>query len=209
MIDVKNNFLLSLSKIVNRCIHLDPKSKQRLQALQGKSISITFLPFHQTILLSFDVLGITIMPAGTVLPDAKVSGTPLQMIELFVNKNRRHALYTEELVIEGNVEFAQQAMELFDGLSIDWEDHLSRIVGDVPAYHGRQLARRVDRWFQQLGGSIVRSTKEFFHEESGWFPAKEAIEDFCHDVDTLRMDVDRILARMNLLHNSLIDEEHQ
>ena len=44
-----------------------------------------------------------------------------------------------------------------------------------------------------------RQVNEYVHEEAEFFPAREALQDFFQDIDTLRMDADRLEARVERL----------
>ena len=55
--------------------------------------------------------------------------------------------------------------------------------------------------------SLIPTEDEFVHEEMKWLPAREALQDFFNDIDTLRMDVDRIEAKIQHLNVKLIENE--
>ena len=124
-----------------------------------------------------------------------------------LSKDNRQRFFAEDLIIEGNAELGQHVVELFDELQIDWEEHLSRVVGDVPAYHAGRFLRGVREWLGQTDKNFSQNVSEFVHEEAEWFPAREALNDFFSDIDTLRMDVDRAEARINSLSKTFMDNE--
>lgn len=204
---MKKILLPSLTKAINTYLKLDPESGQRLQKMQGRAISIELLPFHFTFQCLFNEDGVTIDSDDTLMTDTQIHGTPLQMAGVMIAKNDRHRFFAEDLVMEGNAEFGQQVIDLFDELQIDWEEHFSRVVGDVPAYHIGRFIRGVSSWLSSTEQSFTQDINEYVHEEAELFPANEALKDFFSDIDTLRMDVDRIAARINKLKTSLEDDE--
>ncbi len=116
-----------------------------------------------------------------------------------ITKDNRHRFFAEDLIIEGNAEIGQQVIELFDELQIDWEDHLSHFVGDIPAYHAGRILSGMSKWLLGTEQTLAQNIKEYLHEEAEYVPTREALQDFFSEIDTLRMDVDRIEARINHL----------
>jgi ubiquinone biosynthesis accessory factor UbiJ len=200
-------FLSALTKAINSYLDLDPESRQRLKKLHGKAITIEFLPLHFTFQCLFNEDSVNIQTDETYPTDTKIRGTPLQMLAVAMTKDNRHRFFAEDLIIEGNAELGQQVIELFDELSIDWEDHLSRFVGDVPAYHAGRIVRRINTWLGHTEESLTQNMNEYIHEEAKWLPTREALQDFFSEVDLLRMDVDRIEARIKHLCTKIIEDE--
>jgi ubiquinone biosynthesis accessory factor UbiJ len=204
---MKPLFLTSLTKAMNAYLNLDPESKQRLHKLQGKIITIEFLPFHFIFQCLFSEHGIDIKTDDLLKADTTIRGTPMQMLGVMITKDNRHRFFADDLKIEGNAELGQQVTELFDELQIDWEEHLSRLVGDVPAHHIGRLIQNIGSWLHNTEQSVTQDTSDYLHEEAAWFPSDVALQDFYDEIDTLRMDVDRIEARIKQGMESLTDHE--
>ena len=200
-------FLSSLAKTINTYLQLDPLSKNRLQKLQQHVITIEFLPFHFIFQCSFTEEGVKIHPHELQDAQTKICGTPLQMLSTVILKEDRHHFFAEDLVISGNAEVGQQLIELFDELKIDWEEYLSKMVGDVPAYHTTRVITNISQWLQNTEKAFTQDVNEFLHEEITCLPPREALQDFFDDIDNLRMDVDRIEAKINLLKEHFMDRE--
>lgn len=191
-----NIFLEYLSKAINAYLDLDPDSKQRINALQGKIIAVEFLPLHFSFLCEFDENQIIVKSDSSGSTNAKISGTPLQMFGVMMTKENRQRFFADDLTIEGDAEFAQQVIELFDRLHIDWEEYLSHFMGDIPAYHVSNTLKKFTSWLDGAKESWFGNINEYIHEESQWLPAREALEDFFIEIDTLRMDLDRAEAKI-------------
>jgi len=189
----------ALAKAINTGLGLDPESRQRLKKLQGKVITVEFLPFHIIFQCVFSHEGVAIQPDEQLAAEAAIRGTPLQMLGAMMTKDNRQRFFAEDLIIEGNAELAQQVVDLFDELDIDWEEQLSRIVGDVPAYHAGRLLRGARQWLRTATDSFTENVTEYMHEEVRWVPAREALQDYFNDIDALRMDVDRVEAKIQNL----------
>lgn len=199
-------FLSYLSKAINRYLQLDPESQRRLRSLNGKVASIELLPLHFTFQLHFTESEILIKENEIATPDTVIRGTPLQMLGMMLAKNRQQ-FFADDVSIEGSAELGQQIIELFDDMQIDWEEYLSQLTGDKPAHHAGKIIRRIGNWLHRSKDTFRQNVTDYVHEEKLWFPTKEALQDFFSDIDTLRMDVDRIDARISLLSSTLNDKK--
>jgi len=200
-------FLASLTKSINAYLDLDPESRQRLKKLQGKAITIELLPLKFIFQFMFSDNGVKLEADELHPADTKIRGTPLQMLAVAMTRDNRHRFFAEDLIIEGNAELGQQVIELFDDLNIDWEDSLSRFIGDIPAYHASRIVRKVNAWLGEVETTLTQNMNEYIHEEAQWLPAREALQDFFSEIDSLRMDVDRMEARISNLRTHLINDE--
>lgn len=197
-----------LSKLINQYLNLDKDSERRLKKLQGKIITIEFEPFHAIFQLIFKEASVEVKEGGELPAETVVRGTPLQMVGMMLTTENRNQFFAEDLQIEGNAELGQEVVKLFDEMEIDWEENLAKITGDVPSHYIGNFARRIKRWVDHTKESLREDVSDFLHEETSLLPPKEALQDFYHDIDQLRMDVDRLSARMNHLKD-LINEEDE
>jgi ubiquinone biosynthesis protein UbiJ len=101
--------------------------------------------------------------------------------------------------IDGDAELAQKFRELALLLRPDLEEELSLVLGDVPAHQLGRFARAAFAWTRKAAATTVRNVAEYLgHERQDLVPRSEA-EQFLQGVDTLREDVDRLAARIDLL----------
>lgn len=196
---MKNTILSSLSKTMNTWLKLDPESPARMKKLQGKTIAIEFLPFSFEFQCYFDEAGVNLFIDETIMPDTLIRGTPLQMLGVMLSKENRQRFFADDLVIEGSAEVGQEMIELFDHMQIDWEEYLSKMIGDVPAYHAFRLLNKFNHFLRGSEESMRNNIREYLHEEAEWLPSREALNDFFSEIDTIRMDVDRMQERISLL----------
>lgn len=196
-----------LTKALNRYLALDPESKQHLQALQDKIVTIE-LSVNQTPLykegksefqMLFTSAGIKLKTTGLSKPDTYIKGTPLSLLRMAFTSENRKNFFAEDVSIEGDLELGQQVIELFDTLDIDWEEYLSHWISDIPAHQLTRFTRKIKVLGNRLQKTLAQNINEYIHEEVDLFPPPEALQDFYHDVDTLRMDTDRLEVRIQQL----------
>jgi ubiquinone biosynthesis protein UbiJ len=133
----------------------------------------------------------------------------MQLMGALIDKERRHQFFADDLTIEGDAEFAQQVINLFDQVSIDWEEHASRIIGDVPAYQLSKLVSGVRGWLKKTSSNLKQDASDYLHEEAEWFPTREELQEFFSDIDNIRMDTDRLEARIAHVKSQLDKEGKQ
>ncbi len=82
----------------------------------------------------------------------------------------------------------------------DLEEELSTVLGDVPAHEMGRFAKLTLGWTRRAVATTVTNVAEYFaHERQDLVPRNEA-DPFLAGVDAVREDVDRLEARINLLH---------
>jgi ubiquinone biosynthesis protein UbiJ len=199
---MKKNILALLSRALNAYLQLDAESSFRLQKLNNKVITIELLPLHFIFQCIFNDKAIRLEPGELLPAETKIRGTPLQMMNVLLDKKNRNTFFAEDIIIEGNTELGQHVVLLFDELQIDHEECLAHYIGDVPAYHVNRCMQGIQNWFKHTEHTFTQNMNEYVHEESGWLATNEALHDFFNDIDTLRMDVDRIEARVKELIHS-------
>lgn len=194
---------------MNAYLQLDPESKKRMQKLKGKVISIELLPMHFNFQCQFSEHHVSIHMDDLLKPDTTIRGTPLQMVGVMINQDNRHVFFAEDLVITGNVLLGQEMIGLFDELHIDWEEYLSHKIGDVPSYHLGKFFKGIKKWMKNTDKSFSHNIDEYLHEELNCLPTDEELQDFFADIDSLRMDADRLEAQLAHLKALLTKGENE
>lgn len=200
---IKKLLFPTLTAAINAYLHLDETSKGRLERLTDKVISIELLPFHFSFQCIFKPEGVEFVSEDTLPPDAQIQGTPLQMLGVALTKDNRQQFFAEDMTITGDADTAQQVIQLFDELDIDWEEYLSHITGDVPAHYAGRLLRKTRDWVNHFDRSLSQDISEYLQEEALLFPSKLALQDLFDDIDNTRMDVDRLSLRIKQLHDAI------
>ncbi|HTM63901.1 MAG TPA: SCP2 sterol-binding domain-containing protein [Gammaproteobacteria bacterium] len=197
----------AIEKALNAYLHADDLSVKRLARMSGKSISIELMPSSISFNCHFHHDKVTVDLKNDFTPVTKIKGTPLQLLSAFIDKERRHQFFADDVSIEGDAEFAQQVINLFDQIHIDVEEHASRYIGDTSAHQLGRLIKGIRKWVTNTGQSFSQDVNDYLHEEAAWFPVKEELRDFFEDIDTIRMDTDRLEARLKRIKAQLNDEE--
>jgi len=192
-------FLEQLNTALNRYLALDPESSQRLQDLEGRSFGLALEGLALQLQLTILQNQVHITTDNRLPPEVTIRGTPLSLFHLALSRDKKNFIRNAAVTIEGNAELAQQLMELVEALEIDWEEQLSHWVGDLPAHSFGRLTKKFFAWGREAKESLAQNLNDYIHEEKPYFPPTAALEDFYNAVDELRLDLDRLEARIHRL----------
>lgn len=186
----------ALENALNRGLPLSPRAQTLCADLAGKKLAIAVPDVARVLVESTgEMLRIT---RGDAAADAEIVGGPLGLLALGGDAPQA-ALQRKGVEIHGDTQVAEAFRELGMLLRPDLEDALARVVGDVPAHQVGHFARLAFSWGRRAVGTTLLNFSEYFaHESRDLVPRNEG-EQFLRGVDTLREDVDRLEARLDLL----------
>jgi ubiquinone biosynthesis protein UbiJ len=137
-------------------------------------------------------------------PNAVIAGPPLALLELFARRADSAAPRgAERVYVSGDAEVAARYRELLVLARPDWEEELSRLVGDLPARRVSLAARAALSWARGFARSARANVAEYLQEESRALVSKPEVEEFLSQVDALRETADRVEARIARLERRL------
>lgn len=200
---LKSTALGGLQAALNRALRLDPATLGRLAALAGKAIEIRLRPFDLHFYLLPGAGGIELAAQLDRAPDTVFTGTPLGLLRGALAQGERRELFDDDLRMEGDTDTGRRLKGVLDGIDIDWEEQLSRLVGDVAAHQLGNLARGLGRWSREAGTSLTDDLGEYLHEEARLASPRAEVEEFLAAVDALRADADRLEQRVLRLQRRL------
>jgi ubiquinone biosynthesis accessory factor UbiJ len=139
-------------------------------------------------------------------PDAIVTGTPLSLLRLLTSRGASGIGRTEErgaVRITGDAEIANRYRELIALARPDFEEELSRLVGDVAARRLSLIASGLASFAARVRRTAGENLAEYLTEESRDLASKAEVEEFLYGVDNLRETADRVDARLARLEQRL------
>lgn len=104
-----------------------------------------------------------------------------------------------EARISGLAEFADTLGAVLRGLRWDYEEDLSRVVGDIAAHRIAGAFAAFDEWRRQAGRNAAANIVEYLCEERGALPRPQEVSAFIDTVDALRDDLARLEKRVERL----------
>lgn len=190
---------LTLMEIaINRALKLDDESLQKVISLQGSVIGIELLELNLRFYLLPNADGIQVLAETSEPIDTWIKGSPINLLKTAVS-NDRSSLFQGEVSIEGDMELGQTFQRILKGLEIDWEEPLSKVVGDVTAHQIGDVVRGFSQWAVNSLDSLSKTSGEYFQEESRDIVSPTEVERFVNQVDEVRSDTERLQLRVNKL----------
>ena len=139
--------------------------------------------------------------ASDALPDLVVTLTPMATAKFLADREAGW----REARIEGDAEFASAISFVMSNLRWDYEEDLSRVVGDVAAHRIAHGARVLSAWPAEAADSFGRAAAEYLSEERRALATPLSVEIFTEEVDEVRDAVERLEKRIDRLARRLAE----
>ena len=169
------------------------RSRDQAQALDGRVIGVTLTELDLALYIGAEGERLVLRGELSRAPDASLSGT----LPAFINALARPAhTLPAGLAVEGDATLIRDLRALLAGLEFDWEERLSRLVGDPVAHGLGETARRSGRAVGYAGDRLLRDIAEYLRDETRQVVSRREVVGFVDGVDAMRDDVERFAARM-------------
>ena len=197
---------------INAWLKLDEETLPRFSAIDGKIIRlhITGLDLNMYFLpapAGIQVLGNYPSEDEGGIIDATIHGSPMALMRLSTANNAGETMLKSDVEIEGDIRIAEKFSEILREVDIDWEELLSKLVGDIVAHQAGQVTRNISGWFKETAESMKMNTSEYLSEETKLTPADAEVSYYMDQVDEMRMGVDRLEARVKHLSGNMSENK--
>ena len=189
-----------LAAVLNRNVAQSNRASALTAQLDGRTLSLVLEGTPLTLYFRVADGRIAIDGGQPGEADASLSGSPLALLSL-AGPGAEDRLRGSAIRIAGDAEVAQRFRDLLQQAQPDFEEELSRVVGDVAAHQVAGLARGLLDWGRKAAGSLSTSVAEYLQEESRDLPTRIEVEEFLEAVDRLRESADRLEARLARLES--------
>lgn len=193
---VKTLLTALLERAIKRYLQLDPETLTELGKLSGKVVKLEPKGWDATFYLFPSDSGIRWQNVYEGEVDATIKGSPISLLRLSLGSSEKTVEMANEVEMSGDMEIAHTMNRLLKNIQIDWEEHLSRVVGDTLGRKIGHALERTKRWGASTFANMRQNMTDYLQEEARYLPTRREVEDFCLDVTTLRNDVDRLDAAL-------------
>jgi ubiquinone biosynthesis accessory factor UbiJ len=181
------------ARLINHLLQSASWATDRLQAHAGKSFRVR-APLN-SLHLKVAADGLLQAAPAEAAPEVSITLSAGQWLRLMA----RDKTALKDAGIEGDAEFAAALSYLAEHLAWDYEEDLSRVLGDVAAHRIAGGLRQAQIWRKDAAASTAETMKEYLTEERPMIAKREAVEQFAREVDTLRDAVERLSKRIDKL----------
>ncbi len=183
---------------LNTALSQDLETREKLGRFNGRCIAIHISDVDLILLAVFDQQKIKLSTSDNNESDLSITGSSFDLLKLGSEPDR---LFSAEIDIHGDVQFAKQLRDLLDGFDFDWEQQLAKITGDTLAFPIAEGLRNLASWAKNSHVSMQQNIAEYLREEAQILPDQSQINSYLSDIDTLRADCDRLTARIERLES--------
>jgi ubiquinone biosynthesis protein UbiJ len=189
-----------LEAALNGYLGLDPVTRERLAALHGRTVGVEIVGLGLALFFTPTEAGeLLIQARHEGAPDCWLRGTPLDLLRAGDAAAGADQLFSRRVRVEGDSALAQRFGAILADIDVDWEEQLSRIVGDPVAHEVGSAARAALAFGERTGRTAQRNLTEYLQEEARLLPTRYEVKEVLDAIDVLRDDVERLAARVERL----------
>jgi len=194
-----------LEVALNKILDLDPDARVKLEPMAGKIITVELKDLDIAVTMRIAERSICILGDYSGEPDTRLVGSAVGLARLGLQRGKQKSagLFEGDVEFYGDLDTGRRFKSFIDHIDIDWEEHLSHVVGDVVAHQIGNVSRDALAWGQDVFNTLAQNSAEYLQEENNSLPGQAEVDRFLFDVDELRANVDRLTARTHRLNERL------
>ena len=177
---------------LNHVLRAEPWARERLAPFAGEAVEVTAAPLPP---LVFTIEPGGLLSAGGSGPSLVVNLKPRILAGLA--RGEEHALRGVE--VSGNARLATEVMQLARRLRWDFEEDLSRLLGDVAAHRIAEAARAFAAWHVDAATRLAAAAADYATDESGMLVRRAELDAHAGELQALRDAIERLDKRISRL----------
>jgi len=182
----------SIETVINTALRYDPSSRQKLSQIdEVLAVTVTSSPKLSLYLRGHEE-GVAVLYYCETPVSAHLQGSALALLTLFKQPTN---LAGSGVTLIGSTTLLQQWQHILHKLDIDWEDAISQSIGDIA---GPLMASGIRKSAQEQ----PRLMTEYLQEELKLTPSPPEAEHFYQAIGHLKLDVDRVSARIKKIRQT-------
>jgi ubiquinone biosynthesis protein UbiJ len=176
----------------NRLLDAEPWARERLARFAGETIELSPLPLPP---LRVTILEDGRLQAGGDAPDLTLQAGPGAIFAL----GRGEEEFLRAVQLSGDARLAQEVASLARNLRWDFEEELSRFVGDVAAHRIAGAARELAAWQLDAAKRVTAAAADFLTHEAPLLVRRQPQAQRAREVAELRDALARLEERIERL----------
>jgi len=185
------------TRVIQHLLAQNTWSAPLLQPFASQSAQLNFVLAKTSLVILEN--GSLAIAGDTSIPDATITISPGLLLRLMAKDESARL----QIKVNGDTHLATALAKLLSQIRWDYEDDLSKLVGDVPANKIGEFTRHSVSTVKESAVNLAEMLTEYWQEEKPMLAKKRHIEQFNTEVDTLRADVERLEKRLAKLAKRL------
>ena len=182
-----------LTRVLNHLVTQNQWARGELLPFSGKTVRFNMPPASANLTILED--GGLAIAGESLNADASIHLSPSLALRLFAKDTDAMS----QVRVEGDTELAKAMAKVLQNMKWDYEEDLSRVIGDIPAKKISAFTKSTAHEAKQQAVNFAEMATEYWQEESPLIAKKRHVEDFVRKVDVLRDDVERFEKRLEKL----------
>jgi len=174
-----------LEKSINTLQQLDSSAQEKRKQLENTIIGVALKELNKPFYFVISMHRIDVLSQFEGQCDCFIRVSLYAISALKNNQQLTKLIKNDKLDIEGNIEIAQQFAQLLTKMEIDWEEHLSHLVGDVIAHQFCYFASSLHKYQRKQLNHLSNHSAYLITEELKIAPSGLEVAHFCEQVDEL------------------------
>ncbi|WP_263261648.1 SCP2 sterol-binding domain-containing protein [Pseudomonas sp. RIT-PI-S] len=188
---------------LNAALRLDSTALPRLAKQAGQVILVDCPQPRQQLYIVLGPAGITLARRWEAPATCTLRAPLGTLAQLALRKDKTRVLHAPEVTLSGDSAALMELAAVLQNLELDWEYEVSRWLGPVPtALLGGHLRLRT-RWAKRGGERLLNTVADYLNEETRTLVGKAEAEARLRELDQLKLDTDRLQARLDRLLRTL------
>ena len=190
----------ALTALVNQVLSLDDGAADILGEVAPCSVGVHVqgVDLRALILIETTQVKVVSWEPGLVA-DVSVSGLPASLFAMAREATQANPTSARGVEVHGDAALAQTLSKLFARLDLDWEEALSRAVGDIPAHEMGNKFRAVTQWARQSAENLERDIGDYLVSEAQLAADRTDAREMADEIDDLRDSIERLEQRVERL----------
>ncbi|ATO35678.1 hypothetical protein DZA65_00193 [Dickeya dianthicola] len=192
----------ALETALNQLLFRDRSMKAARQRLHGKTLRVEVAELNTPLVLVFSEHRLDVMSQWSAQPDCLLQTRLSALVKLRDRQQLSALMRSGDLVLEGDIQVAQQFVTLLDLAEFDPAEWLSPWLGDVVAEGLSQAAGNVAGALMRTACRQQQALSETVTEEWRLAPGKLEGLWFADEVDALAQSAETLSARLAILESA-------
>ncbi|MDP2226594.1 MAG: SCP2 sterol-binding domain-containing protein [Moraxellaceae bacterium] len=189
--------LKALEGLIRQALALDPATQARLAAYAGKRLFVETQAPHLGLYVWLESDGVSLRTEADRHPHATIEAPSFDLLKMALSNDAQ--FIGGPVKVQGDVMLVQELHALARDLDIDWETGLARLLGNTVSYPVSRGLRGLFGFAERTAKVFLRNTGDYLREEKELVPVRWEVEEYITDNQDLRVDVERIEARLTRL----------
>ncbi|HEV2620784.1 MAG TPA: SCP2 sterol-binding domain-containing protein [Frateuria sp.] len=184
----------ALETALNHTLALDPDTRHKLAALEGRSIQLHLRGPELVLRVAVEGQRLRVGPPQDS-SQLRVAASPASLLAMALRRGDE-SVSPGKVEIAGDADLARRLEKLASAFAPDFEEAFARSFGDVLGVPLAQAIARGLRHARESARHFTEDGADWLRDEAQLTPAMGEVDDFLDGVDRLRERTERLEARL-------------